>query len=155
MSAAHVHRRINAPIDRVWRAATDVAGAAGRLRGVESIEHLTDGPFRVGTRWRETRLVGGQRSTEEMHVVETTPPRLFVLDVSSGGATARSTTTLTAAGPAATEVEISLETRPPSAVGRVVGVFFGVLAARAVLATLNRDLDDLARWCERQENAGR
>jgi hypothetical protein len=32
---------------------------------------------------------------------------------------------------------------------RVVGAVLGTLAARTVLATLNRDLDDLARWCER------
>jgi hypothetical protein len=48
-------------------------------------------------------------------------------------------------------VEVSLESEPLDVAGRLVGAFFGVLAARSVLAALNRDLDDLARWCERSE----
>jgi uncharacterized protein YndB with AHSA1/START domain len=155
MSAARARRQVGAPIDRVWKAATDPAGATARLSAVESVERLTDGPFGVGTRWRETRVSDGERTVEELVVVESDPPRRFVLEVHGGEAVALSTTTLSAAGPDATLVETTLETTPPSVAGRVVGAMLGVLAARAVLATLHRDLDDLAHWCERQEDTGR
>ena len=57
MSAAYAHRRIAAPIERVWAAATDVAGAPERISGVQRAELLAEGPFRVGSRWRETRVL--------------------------------------------------------------------------------------------------
>jgi hypothetical protein len=132
MSAARAHRKIAAPVERVWAAATDVAGACDRMSGVERIELLTDGPFRVGTRWRETRVALDRTATEEMLVVECEVPRCFVLEVTGGDTVSRSVTTLEPAGP-------------------VVGALLGALAARAVLSTLNRDLDDLARWCEQVE----
>jgi hypothetical protein len=131
--------------------ATDVAGAEQRMSGVERIELLTRGPFAVGTRWRETRVAAGRSETEEMLVVEAEAPGRFVLELSRGERVARVVTTLVHAGAGETDVEVSLEAEPHDVAGRLVGAFFGVLAARAVLAALNRDLDDLARWCERAE----
>ncbi|HEV7757109.1 MAG TPA: SRPBCC family protein [Mycobacteriales bacterium] len=148
MASAEVHRRIKAPVDRVWRSATDVAGAGKRMSGVERIEPLTDGPFAVGTRWRETRTAAGPSATEELVVVECEPPRRYVVEGTSGGARFRSTTTFVPVG-SETQVEILFDAPPPNLGARLVGFLFGVLAARTVLATLNRDLDDLARWCER------
>jgi uncharacterized protein YndB with AHSA1/START domain len=147
MAAAEVHRRVKAPVERVWAAATDVAGAAVRMRGVEHVELLTDGPFAVGTRWRETRSAAGPTATEELVVVECEPERRFVVEGTSGGASFRATTTF-AAVRQETDVDVTFEAPPPTVGARLVGVLFGVLAARTVLATLNRDLEDLARWCE-------
>jgi uncharacterized protein YndB with AHSA1/START domain len=147
MSSAEAHRRIKAPIGRVWSAATDVSGAATRMSGVEHIELLSDGPFAVGTRWRETRTAAGPPATEELVVTECVPPRRFVVEGTSGGARFRSTTTFRAVG-SDTVVDVAFEAPPPSVTARLVGALLGVLAARTVIATLNRDLDDLARWCE-------
>jgi hypothetical protein len=150
MSSAFAHRRIRAPIDLVWAAATDVAGACERMSGVERIELLTRGPFGVGSRWRETRVaVGSTAATEEVVVVECDPPRRFAVDATSRGAVFHTESTFAARGPAETEVRVVLDGEPPNVAGRLVGALLGTLAARAVLATLNRDLDDLARWCER------
>jgi hypothetical protein len=151
MPTAHARRRVKAPLERVWTSATDVAGAEQRMSGVEQIELLTPGPFAVGTRWRETRVAAGRPETEEMLVVEAVPPGRFVLELSRGEAVARVVTTLADAGAGETDVEVSLESEPLDVAGRLVGAFFGVLAARSLLAALNRDLDDLARWCERSE----
>jgi carbon monoxide dehydrogenase subunit G len=147
MSAAEVHRRIKAPIDQVWSAATDVDGAATRMTGVQSIERLTDGPFAVGTRWRETRIAPGPPTTEELVVTECVPPRRFAVEGSSGGARFRATTTFRAVDHE-TVVALTFEASPPTVAARLVAALLGGLAARTVLATLNRDLDDLARWCE-------
>jgi carbon monoxide dehydrogenase subunit G len=148
MSAARARRRIGAPAERVWAAATDVAGACERMSGVERIELLSDGPFGVGTRWRETRIALDQRPTEEMLVVDCDPPRRIVLEVRGGDSVSRAVTTLVPAGPATTDVEVTFESTPRSVAGRLLGAVLGTLAARTVLATLNRDLEDLARWCE-------
>jgi hypothetical protein len=148
MSSAHVQRRINAPVEQVWAAATDIAGACGRLSGVLQIELLTKGPFGVGTRWRETREAGGTAATEELVVAECEPPRRFVTDATSGDAVFRTVTTFAAARPTGTDVEVDFNAPPPNVAGRLVGAILGGLAARTALATLHRDLDDLAAWCE-------
>jgi uncharacterized protein YndB with AHSA1/START domain len=148
MSAARAHRKIAAPVERVWAAATDVARACDRMSGVEQIELLTEGPFRVGYRWRETRFALDRPTTEDMLVVECEPPRRFVLEVTGGDTVSRAVTTLVPAGPHATDVDVTFSATPPSVTGRLVGALLGGLAARAVLSTLNRDLEDLARWCE-------
>jgi uncharacterized protein YndB with AHSA1/START domain len=147
MSSAQVHRTIRAPIGRVWSAATDVEGAATRMSGVERIELLTEGPFAVGTRWRETRIAPGPSATEELVVTECVPPRRFVVEGTNGGARFRSTTTFRVVD-SGTLVDVAFEATPPNAAARLIGAMLGVLAARTVLATLNRDLDDLATWCE-------
>jgi uncharacterized membrane protein len=151
MSAAHAHRKIGAPVERVWAVATDVAGACERMRGVERIELLTAGPFRVGSHWRETRIALDRPAAEEMLVIECEPPRRFVVEVTGGDTVSRAVTVLEPVGPGATEVHVTFESRPPTMAGRLVGALLGGLAARAVLSTLNRDLDDLKQWCEQVE----
>ena len=149
MASAHARRRIHAPIDQVWTAATDLAGACERLSGVERIELLTGATFGVGTRWRETRVAAGPSVTEELVVVECVPKQRFAVDATSGAAVFRAVTTMEAVRNGQTEVRVALDAPPSGVAARLVGAVLGTLAARTVVATLNRDLDDLARWCER------
>lgn len=41
---------IAASPEAVWAVITDISSATGTLSGVDSIELLTNGPYRVGTR---------------------------------------------------------------------------------------------------------
>ena len=52
-----LERLVQARVERVWEVLTDVAHADQTLSGVELI---TEGPYRVGTRWRETRRMFGK-----------------------------------------------------------------------------------------------
>src|SRR5690606_16565810 len=61
------------------------------LRNVTRVERMTDGPYAVGTRWRETRRMMGREETEEMWVAESDPLRRTVVAASSGGAEYRTT----------------------------------------------------------------
>jgi hypothetical protein len=47
------------PPDQVFAYSVDAANAAKWLRDVEKVEPVTEGPLRVGTRLRGTRLLGG------------------------------------------------------------------------------------------------
>ncbi|MGC5616408.1 SRPBCC family protein [Georgenia sp. Z1491] len=80
-------RDIAAPPDAVWQILTDPAGSEQVLSGVSSIEMLTDGPYRVGTRWKETRSFMGGSETEEMWVTAVDEPRSTVLAAEARGAT--------------------------------------------------------------------
>ncbi|MGC5627010.1 SRPBCC family protein [Georgenia sp. Z1344] len=66
---------------------TDPAGSEQVLSGVSSIEMLTDGPYRVGTRWKETRTFMGGSETEEMWVTAVDEPRSTTLAANARGAT--------------------------------------------------------------------
>jgi Polyketide cyclase / dehydrase and lipid transport len=49
------------------------------VQSVTSMVKLTEGPVRVGTRYRETRLMGGQEHQTELEVVEFDPSRKYAM----------------------------------------------------------------------------
>lgn len=85
MTRLVVTETIAAPPDWVFALATDLAGAADRIDGIESLEVLTGGAFGVGTRWRETRQMFGKPSTEEMEVTAFEPDRYYTTEAASHG----------------------------------------------------------------------
>ena len=46
-------------------------------QSVKSMVKLTDGPLRVGTRFRETRLMGGKEQQAELEIVEFEPTQRY------------------------------------------------------------------------------
>ena len=71
-------RRVSAPPASVWEVITDLDRAAERLSQVTALHVVSDGPYAVGTRWRETRRMMGASETQEMVVVENDPLRKVV-----------------------------------------------------------------------------
>ncbi|MDP3894928.1 SRPBCC family protein [Nocardioides sp.] len=70
----HIHTVIPAPPAVIWEVITDVGRAAEVLRSVSSSELVTDGPYDVGTVWREERTMFGHHGEEELRVVSCEPP---------------------------------------------------------------------------------
>jgi hypothetical protein len=68
MATVTVSELIPAPVSVVFDRFTDLDGSPARVSGIKAIELLTAGPFRLGTRWRETREVLGRLDTAEMEV---------------------------------------------------------------------------------------
>jgi hypothetical protein len=68
MATITVSEQIPAPLSVVFGRFTDLEGSPDRVSGIKAIELLTPGPFRLGTRWRETREVLGRLDTAEMEV---------------------------------------------------------------------------------------
>ncbi|MCG7428200.1 hypothetical protein MHY20_11405 [Helcobacillus sp. ACRRO] len=69
-----LHQRVAAPLDAVGSIITDIPNAARTLSGVDAVEILTEGPYRPGTRWRETRQMLGMAATAEMVVHSAAAP---------------------------------------------------------------------------------
>lgn len=80
-----LQRTVQAPVERVWDVLTDVARADQILTGVTEVELITQGPYRVGTRWRETRRMFGKDATEQLEVTVVEPPTRTVVEADSGG----------------------------------------------------------------------
>ncbi|MGB7449999.1 MAG: SRPBCC family protein [Ornithinimicrobium sp.] len=143
---------IQAPAHAVWDVLTDLTRAPERLRGIESVQIMSPGPYAVGTRWRETRSFFGRSSTEEMWVRENDPLRSTVVESGEGDTTYRTVWQLLPRGEIddegrapATELSVSFTgTTSDSAVTRAAMTVLGPVGLRAVRRALQRDLDDIA-----------
>ncbi|MFD7615270.1 SRPBCC family protein [Streptomyces sp. NPDC059828] len=143
-----VEHRIAASAVRVWEAMTDLRDMARVLSGVEKVEVLTDGPFRVGTRWRETRRMLGKEATEEMYVTASEPPGRYVVEADSQGTHYVSEFTLQPLGPETTVVRMTFSAVPPGGAMGLLAKVLGGLGARAVRKAIARDLADIAAEVE-------
>lgn len=72
---------IDAPVERVFDALTQLEHAHDWMPNLVSVEKLTPGAFGVGTRWRETRKVFGKAASEEFEVTALEPNRRLDLFV--------------------------------------------------------------------------
>lgn len=143
-------RSIAAPPSAVWAVLTDLDAAPETLRGVTSVERLDDGEYRVGTRWRETRVMFGKAATEEMQVVEAVPAQRTVVTAESGRARYRTIFELT---PTSAGTDLTMEfsgvSGPLGAAAQLLMALAGPLAKRATTKAMRQDLDDIAAATER------
>jgi carbon monoxide dehydrogenase subunit G len=144
-----VERRIAAPSAQVWEALTGIEDTPRVISGIERIEMLSESPFRVGTRWRETRLIFGKEATEELYVTACEAPARYVVESDSRGVHYTSEFTLTPETDDATTVHLSFvsETEKKSLSG-TMGKFLDGLGSKAVAKTLAKDLEDVATSLE-------
>ena len=149
MQDVEVRRHVAAPVQRVWDVATDLAGAAQVIQGIDAVEVLTPGPFGVGTRWRETRTMMGRSATEEMTVTAVEPQRSYTVETTSSGAHYVSTFAFAPSADGGTDVTTTFGGRPTTTVARVLGALTAPLGRRAVTKALEQDLRDIAEAAER------
>ena len=72
---------IDAPPDRVFAAMIDTDGYRHWMNGFVGVEKLTEGPFGVGTEWRETRRMFGREASEVFEVTACEAPLRLELRV--------------------------------------------------------------------------
>lgn len=148
MSEIEVSRLVDAPVQRVWEVFTDLSKAAERLSGVDRIDVLTPSGFKVGTTWRETRILHGKTAVEQMTVTICEPPSRYLVEAQSRGTHYKTEFTFTPDGDA-TQVTMTFGAEAHGAVGKVVGAVLGPLVSRTVAKTMQQDLDDLADAAEK------
>lgn len=151
MKTLNVSQVVAAPPDVVFRAATDFAGAPGRIRAIKRVKVLTEGPVRVGTRFEETREMFGREATETMEVTSLDPPRSYVLGAESHGCRYRSELRFEPEG-SGTRVTMSFAAEPLTFFSKVMGVLMAPMAKK-IAQECGRDLDDLAAHCEGRGSA--
>lgn len=141
-----LHRTVHAPVHQVWAVLTDLDHAQERLSAVTRVQILTDGPYAVGTRWRETRRVFGSEATEEMWVSDNDPLRSTVVEAASGDTVYRTTFTLTPVEAYTTELTMTFAATGPESQGvrRVLRGLLAGIGLRATRTMLERDLKDIA-----------
>lgn len=148
MKTVQVTSRLEAPIEAVFHAFTDLEHAAQRISGIKGIAILTPGGFHYGTRWIETREVLGRLDEAEMEVTAFEPNRGYTITHHKGGAKVDTVFTFTPDGDA-TQVTIAFGLEND---GFLPGLFAPVSWAIAgkVKEALERDLGDMKRAVEPQ-----
>lgn len=143
-----ISEHIVAPPEVVFEVAHDFHRAAEHIQGIESCEVLTDGPIGVGTRFRETRIMFGKPSTEEMEITAFDPPHSFVLESDSCGAHF-SVEHRFVGDISGTNVRMNFDTRPQTFLAKLFSPL-GWLMIKSMKKLVAADLADLKRVAEQR-----
>ncbi|MBM4108632.1 MAG: SRPBCC family protein [Phycisphaerae bacterium] len=137
---------MDVPPERAFSVLTDLAHAAGRVKGITKLEVLTPGMVGKGTRFRETRVMFGKEATEEMEITAFDPPRSYTVEAWSHGCHYVS---VLAVRPdeAGSVVEMTFSATPLSFMAKVLSPLMGLMA-RSCRKMMRQDLADLKAAAE-------
>src|SRR5687768_17825334 len=79
MSGFAVSEWVACPPERVFDFISDSNNAAKIVPSVKSTVKLTEGPPKVGTRYRETRLINGKEQHADLEVKEYAAPNVYAM----------------------------------------------------------------------------
>ena len=147
MATINVSKQVGSPTDVVFERFTDIEGIPGRLSRVKSIEMLTPGAFRLGTRWRETREVLGRLDTSDMEVTAYERNRTYTITHRRLGARIDTTFTFEPVN-GGTRVNVELNLSGPGMPPGLLAPVEWVLAGK-VREVLSRDLTELTDAVQR------
>jgi len=142
---------ISAPMGKVFALITDIDRAREWMPPDATVQRLTEGPLRVGTRYRETRTVMGKPDTEEYEVTAFDPPNM--VEVYADG-------TKGTAGRGGFRIQVFLDHQPNGATKVTMKGFvsrmgcLGVIAYPVIRGIMRKhllaDFAAVKAWIERQ-----
>lgn len=138
---------VNAPIEKVFEVFTDFVNVAERVEGIQRVEILTDGPAGPGTRFKETRVIFGCKSTEEMEVTEFISNEFYVVEANTCGSHFKSTFRFNSQG-TKTAVEVEIETSAVTMFAKLLQPL-GRIMSGSMKKCMMSDIDQLKEYCER------
>ncbi len=142
---------VNASQSVVFDVMTDLPHAADRMSGITSIELLTSGPMGVGTKWKETRKMGGREATETMWITQFVPPSHYVVEAKSYGMHYLTTLRAVELGNDKTRIEFDFNGTPKTFMAKLFTPL-GFLFMGMLRKCINQDLADLATAAEAKAN---
>jgi carbon monoxide dehydrogenase subunit G len=146
MTPVTVSNKLEAPVEQVFAAFTDIEHNAGRVSGIKNVEMLTTGGFQLGARWRETREILGRLDDAEMEITAFESGRGYTITHYKGGAKIDTVFTFAPDGEG-TQVSITfaLENQglPPGLLSPVSWAIAG-----KVKEALSKDLSDMKKSVE-------
>jgi len=151
MGSFTITQRVHAPPAVVFDIATDLEHAAQHIDGIEKIELLSPGPIGKGTRWRETRVMFGKESSEEMEVTEFDPPHSYSAAAESCGCRYDFTFRFHPEGEA-TKVELVMQWKAVSMLAKLMSPLAGLMIG-PMKKCIQQDLENLKLAAELQSTS--
>ncbi|MFT5290680.1 MAG: putative membrane protein [Planctomycetota bacterium] len=140
---------IQAPVAVVWAAVSNIEGFPGVTSDIIKVEYLSETRCGVGTRFRETRLMGKRETTCELAVTEFVPEERVRFVSDKGGTIWDTVYTLTPSKNDSTEVNLAMDARAY----RLLAKVFNLLIAGLVRREVEKDLGRVKTYCEAQVQA--
>lgn len=150
MSTLTVSTLVSAPLERVFEVYTQIDKAAERIPDITALEVLSEGPFGVGTRWRETRVMFKKEATEEMWVSAIDAPHSYSVDAESHGMHYSTLFSFTPEGDG-TRVTWAFSGTALTLGTKIMAPIFGVLMKGTMKKCMLGDLEALRDVCHRDD----
>ncbi len=144
-----VNRQTTASPDDVWAVVTDLDGSPQALSLISSIKRLDGGgEIGVGTRWEETRTMGGKDNTSTLEVVALDPAkRRYEVALEAMGQDFRSVVQVTPSG-TGSQVDMTMESTAKGLAAKVLAKTLGKAFEGSMTKVLGRDLSDIVKAAE-------
>ena len=144
MASVTVSRRIDAPVDAVFRTVAHVERFSQAVPHILRVEFLSDVRSGVGARFRETRTMMGREASTELEVTEYVDNERVRIVSEAGGALWDSVFTVARNGET-TELKLVMDARPQSMSARMTLP----LIMGTVRKAIEQDMDAVKAFCER------
>ena len=145
MSRTVVSRKIGAPVARVFRTVADIREFSKAVPDIVGVEFLSERRSGDGTRFRETRKVGGREASTELEVIEYVEDDRVRL-VSDAGGTQWDSVFTVVESDGGTVLELVMEARPYRLLARITTP----LMKRMIQKALEKDMDAVKTYCAAQ-----
>ena len=144
MTRFTTERSINAPIDLVFNAITDINNFSKSIPDVINIEFLSDVKSGVGTRFCETRLMKGKEAMTELEVTEFVENG-HVRYVTDSHGTVWDTVMIVKTVNDKTDLTLVMDARPHKFMQKmIIPMIKGM-----ILKALEKDMDAVKTYCEK------
>jgi hypothetical protein len=147
MTSFTITKSVEAPVEIVFDAATDLPHAAEHVRGIEKIELLTTEPIGVGTRWRETRRMMGREATETLEIKSFDQPRSYTVGCDSCGCYFETTFAFTPRANG-TDVTLDVRTKALTLMAKIMSPIGNLMMGNTMRKLMDDDLEDVKREAE-------
>lgn len=137
---------INANPETVFAVVSDVKNGSKYIEGCEEIEMLTNGPMRVGSKWRETRRMNNRASVEHWEMKAFESPNFFSAYCDSQGYDVNWTMRVTSEG-TGTRLTLEMSTKPRTFFGKLLTPI-ELLMSGTCRKIVQKDLEDTKRFIE-------
>ena len=143
MTRTIVSRTVDAPLDVVFKAVSDIGNLPSTVPDIVKVEFLSDVISGVGTRFRETRLMNGKESTTELEVTEFIDNEHVRMVADSHGTVWDSVFTVKATG-GRTELVLSMDAKARKLLPKLMNPLINGLIKKG----LDKHMDAVKAYCE-------
>lgn len=141
-------RLIEAPVDLVFDTVADISNFSKAIPHITNVEFLSDIKSGVGTKFRETRVMGGREATTELEVTEYVENE-HVRIVSDSHGTIWDTVFRVQQAGDQVELSMAMEANSYKLIAKATYVFIKGMIQKA----LEQDMDEVKRYCELQKKS--
>lgn len=144
MSRTTVTRTIRAPMERVFDILAHTENYSKAVPSILRVEHLAETTRGVGTRFRETRLMGKCEVACVLEVTEYEPHSKLRIVTDTSGTVWDTTFTLEPAGSGTVNMTMVMDAKPHKFMAKI----FNPMIKGMVRKGIEKDMDAVKEYCE-------